>query len=438
MSVPDRHPAPAFDVFNVRFECVYDPTMHVLFGFDGRLHATRLAAATRRVIAADPYLHSRYVEDDEGAFWERLTDEAAAERAFVCVETGDGDEGKLPPHVPPASLDVREGPQLRVTLYRREGAGDRVAVTCHHGFCDARGLKELARLVIATYNRLEDDPAHRPPQRGWYDRGTGGILARFSDEQIRTALALEEPFVDRWRFPCEHTGRGRPRIAYRTLPAARLGTIKAFGRAHGATVNDVLIGAFFLALLAVRNDPSDAGAERSILTSADARRHLDDPGAYPVANLSVAYEITLSADPETRLDDLIGQVAAVTARQKADGLGLGCILFYEEIFAAGMPAVTAFFDGMVGRYDTTAQKNPVFSNTGIIGEEGIVPLRGEEGQTLDLTRACYLPTVCRPYGSLLTASTYRDRITIMSGYEEGPYATDTVERFLDIVEGFLP
>jgi NRPS condensation-like uncharacterized protein len=437
MSTPARHPAPAFDVMNVRFESVYDPTMHVLFGFDGRLDAPRLAAAARRVIAADPYLHSRYVEDEEGAFWEELP-EGAAERAFVCVERGAGEETGLPPDVPPASLDVRQGPQLRVTLYRREGAGDLVAVTCHHGFCDARGLKDLARLVITTYRRLEDDPAFRPPERGWYDRGAGRILARFSEGEIRTALALGEPFVDRWRFPFEHTGLGRPRISHRTLPAGRLAAIKAFGRAHGATVNDVLIGAFFLALLAVRNDPSDLGAVRSVLTSADARRHLDDPGDYSVANLSIAYEITLVAGPEAVLGDVIGQVAAVTARSKANGLGLGCILFYEDIFAGGMPAVTAFFDKMVAQYGETGQKNPVFSNTGIIEEEGLVPLRGEEGRTLDLTHACYLPTVCRPYGFLMTASTFRDRITIMSGYEEGPYAAETVEKFLDLVEGFLP
>ncbi len=435
--IQKRRPAPAFDVFNVHFERIYDPTMHVLFGFDGRLDAARLAEAARRVAAADPYLCSRYVEDEDSAFWESLPDDALG-RVFLRVDLPEGDKQDLPPDIPPPSLDPREGPQLRVVLYRREGAGDLVAVTCHHGFCDARGLKDLARLVLATYNRLADDPAYRPPDRGWYDRGTAGILARFSEDEIRTALAHEEPFVDRWRFPFRNTRRGRPRIAHRTLPAGRLATIKAFGRDHGATVNDVLIAAFFLAVLAVRDDPEDAGAERPILTSADVRRHLTDPGDYSVANLSIAYEVPLSAERGAHLDDVIGQVTAVTARQKANGLGLGCILFYEDLYAGGLPAVHALFDRTIAGYGATGQKNPVFSNTGIIEADGLVPLRGEEGRSVDITHACYLPTVCRPYGFLMTASTFRNRITLMSGYEEGPYAPETVERFLDLVAGFLP
>jgi NRPS condensation-like uncharacterized protein len=211
-----------------------------------------------------------------------------------------------------------------------------------------------------------------------------------------------------------------------------------FGREHGATVNDILIGAFFLATIAIRDDPTDVGAERSILTSADVRRHLADLGDYSVANLSIAYEVTLSAEPGAGLEDVIGQVTAVTARHKANGLGLGCILFYEDLVTGGLPAVNAFFDEMMAQYSATGQKNPVFSNTGIIEVDDLVPLRGEGGEIVDFTHACYLPTVCRPYGFLMTASTFRDCITIMSGYEEGPYAADTVERFLDLVEGFLP
>ena len=36
---PARHPASSFDVFNVYFERIYDPTMHVVFTFDGGIEA---------------------------------------------------------------------------------------------------------------------------------------------------------------------------------------------------------------------------------------------------------------------------------------------------------------------------------------------------------------------------------------------------------------
>ena len=56
---PARHPASSFDVFNVYFERIYDPTMHVVFTFDGGIEAEVMREATMRLIASDPYLRSR-------------------------------------------------------------------------------------------------------------------------------------------------------------------------------------------------------------------------------------------------------------------------------------------------------------------------------------------------------------------------------------------
>ena len=429
---PVRRPAPAFDLFNVYFERLYDPTMHVVFTFDGEIDAGALREAAVRLVASDPYLRSRFADEREGLpVWEEIPEGEGA-RAFVLVPAGEGVS------LPPPPLDVRAGPQVRVTLYRRE-EGDSVVVTCHHGFCDAGGATTLARQVFAAYRGILEDPEFRPAPVEPYDRSTDRILALYSDEERKEALAEEEPFVDRWRFPVERTGRGTPRIASRTLAPERLGRIKEFGREHGATVNDVLIGAFFLALLRVRDDPSDWGAPRSLLTSADLRRrHLRHPEECPPMNLSIAYEVTLSAEEGADLEEIIDQVTAITTRRKAGSLGLAAILFYEGIMAGGMPAVRAFFDDMMGRYLSSGLKNPVFANLGIFDPGDYLPVPGRDGTLLDLVEIQYLPCVCWPYGFLMTASTFRGRLTIMTAYEEGPYSTATVKQFLEYVDGYLP
>ena len=427
-----RHPAPAFDVFNVYFERIYDPAMHVVFTLDGGIDAGILREATMRVIASDPYLRSRYAEVDGLPVWEEIPP-GEWEKAFVL-----GAAGEEPLRTPPPPLDVRAGPQVRVGLYR--GAeGDIVAVTCHHGFCDAAGVMAVAREIFFAYRGLTADPDFRPPLRKPYERGTDRILALYSEEERQQALAEEEPFVDRWSFPVERMGRGAPRIASRTLAPERLGRIKAFGRTHGATVNDVLIAAFFLALLKVRDDPSDRDAPRSILTSADLRKRY--PGCYgeklPI-NLSVAYEVTFSAAEGAEMEEIVGRVAEATVRRKEERPGLAAILFYERIMAGGMPAVRAFFDEMAGRYLASGNKNPVFSNLGIFDPGDFLPIPGKDGAALDIRGIRYLPCVCRPYGFLMTASTFRDCLTLMTAYEEGPYSTETVERFLEYVDGYLP
>jgi len=430
-SSPLRHPAPAFDVFNVYFERIYDPTMHVVLTLDGEIDAGVMKEATKRLIASDPYLRSRFAEVDGRAAWEEVPAEQW-EGAFGLFPAGGVES------LPPPPLDVRAGPQVRVGLYRRE-EGDIVAVTCHHGFCDATGALTLARDLFAAYRGIVEDPGFRPPPRAPYDRSTDRILALYSEEERQRALAEEEPFVDRWRFPVERTGRGTPRIARRTLAPERLGRIKAFGREHGATVNDVLIGAFFLAFQKIRDDPSDRGAPRSLLTSADLRRRY--PGLYedcPLTNLSIAYEVTLSAGEGAELEDIIGQVTAITARKKAGNPGLAAILFYEGIMAGGMPAVQAFFDEMVGRYGASGLKNPVFSNLGVLDPGDYLPVPGKDGAAPGIQDIQYLPCTCWPYGFLVIASTFRDCLTLATAYEEGPYSTATVERFLEYVDGYLP
>ena len=430
---PVRHPAPAFDVFNVYFERIYDPTMHVVFTLDGEVDAEAMREATMRLVASDPYLRSRYAEVDGRPVWEEIPEELW-DGAFVQVPAGDDE----PLTTPPPPLDVRSGPQVRVNLYRRE-EGDIVAVTCHHGFCDATGALTLARDLFAVYRGIVDDPGFRPPSRAPYERNTDRVLALYSEEERRQALAEEEPFVDRWRFPIERTGRGTPRVARRTLAPERLGRIKTFGREHGATVNDVLIGAFFLAFQKIRDDPSDRGAPRSFLTSADLRRKY--PGLYDDAlltNLSIAYEATLSAGEGAQLPEIVGPVTAITARKKSGSLGLATILFYEEIMAGGIPAVRTFFDQMIERYGASGHKNPVFSNLGVFDPGDYLPVPGKDGATLGIRDIQYLPCVCWPYGFLMIASTFRDRLTLGTAYEKGPYSTAVVERFLEYVDGYLP
>lgn len=414
------HPAPPFDLFNVYFERIYDPTMHLLFAFDGEVDADLLKEATFRLLAANPYLRCRFAEGDGMPCWEEIAKEEW-ERAFVVLPPGT--------EMPPAPLDVRRGPQLRVSLLR-QGGGDMVVVTGHHGFSDVHGLLELARELFAAYRGTA------PTLTGWYDRGADQVLAHFSAEEITRAREAEKPFVDRWRFPIERTGRGTPGIAYRTLPPEYLRRAKEFGKKHGATVNDVMIGAFFLAFKEIRDDPADQGAPRSVLTAADLRRYLDHP-VQPM-NLSVSYEVTLTAGEGAGLEDVIDQVTATTRWRKEIGLGLGCISFYDEIYAGGMPGIGAFFDGMMQGYEETGLKNPVFSNIGILDPGDALPIEGKNGTPLDLRTICLLPCVCWPYGFLMTLSTFRNAMTIVSAYEEGPYSRETVERFLDHVVEYLP
>lgn len=426
----NRHPVPAFDLFNVLFERIYDPSIHIVLSFDGRLDESAMETATERLIGANPYLGSRFRVVDGVPAWEEVPDDRR-EAAFSLHEH-DRD-----PEVPPLPLDVRTAPQVRVGLFRGE-AGDTLVITIHHGFCDVSGLFSLTRDLFSTYRSIFDDPGYRPASTGAYDRGTNRILSRYNEEERTRARNEATPFIDRWRFPVVRTGRGRPRVSSLTLAPDRLRAIGAFAKEHGATVNDALLGAYFLAILRVRDDPADRNAPRGILTSADMRRSLPDPDACPPMNLSIAFEITLSVPEGAGLAEIIGDIAAETTLCKAGAFDAGCILFYEDLYARGLAAVDAFFDEMADRYVSSGLKSPVFSNLGIIDEADFLPVPGPDGNPISLRDARIVPCVCWPYGFLTVASTFRGRLTLTTAYEEGPYSAATVEQFLGYMDESLP
>ena len=460
-----KKPAPVFDVFNVYFDMIYEPTMHILLEFDGRLNEKIFHEALIRYIESDPYLSSQFIEINNEFFWKKISESKIKDCFFLKENSGDAGnifESALPP------LDVYSGPQIRGIIYRNDSQ-DFILLSCHHGFCDAGGLKLMAKELFFVYKNLIANPKYRPEYKGWYYRGTDKILKGFSDNYLKIVSENEKPFSDKWAFPYEKKGRGTPKTALRTLNPKRLEKIKEFGKNNNATVNDIIIGAFFLALLKINSCNSEKGYEKSILTSADIRKYYGrDKENYP-ANLSVAFELSLYAKQSSELKDIIIQITEITKKLKSGDLGLGCIIFYEDMFLKGSSFIKNFFENMILSYDKTNFKNPVFSNTGIINSDdyseipkttdagfnkshikdtsktidlGNIPCRNGSDiynkSCLNVTNAWFLPVICWPPGFLMTVSTFKNSLSLICGYEQGPYSKEKIEDFLEYVDDILP
>ncbi len=429
-SKDEKQAAPVFDVFNVFFDRIYEPSMHIVFCSDGIIDDIILKKAVTQYLKSDPYLSSRFEIKDGMYFWHHESG-YKTEDYFYLKKIAGSAEYIL--NNPPPPVNVYKGPQIRAGIYRNESS-DFLVFSCHHGFCDAGGLKFMAKEIFSIYRELKKNPLYIPEYKGWYYRGTKDILDKFSPEYIKSVLADETPFSDRWAFPFEYIGRGTPQFSMRKLSPVRMKKIKEFGKKYNATVNDILIGAFFLALLKINSCDSDEESEKSILTSADIRKYYGRDFDNHPQNLSVAFQISLKAKRDYELKDIIEETAKITRRKKSKDLGLGCIAFYEKIFSEGEFFINGFFDNMMQSYEKTNFKNPVFSNIGIIDENYFSNLKAKNNTDLNVTDAFFLPVVCHPPGFLMTASTFKDSIFIVCGYEEGPYSKDTVERFLEYTD----
>jgi len=437
---PERAPAPPFDIFNIYFDSIYDPTMHLCFSLNGRIDEERFRSAFMLVLESDPYLSSRYMEQNGAAYWERIPrDRCEKGFSFHIVNEGEGSESnRVPPDVPPGFVDVYSGPSAAAAVFRMEGKGDIVTVSIHHGCSDVHGLIDLASFLFTVYRKLGEDPGFVPEFRGWYDRDAKKILDRFPDEEIEKEAGNEGRIIDRWTFPYQYRGRGTPRYSFRTISGERLALIKEFGKRYGATVNDVLIAAYILALIELRDDPSDLNDLRGVLTSADMRRHLPGVGDYSVENLSVAYMIEIVAGDGNSMKEAVKKVAEITGEKKSGAFGVFDIKFYEDLCSQGLDAIRDFFSEIHSGYDTTSFKNPVFSNIGIIDCDRFEPGFGSDGSPLSVGSAIFLPVICWPLGFLATASTWKGSLSIQCGYEDGPYSSGTIEKFLDLIDRLLP
>jgi NRPS condensation-like uncharacterized protein len=430
-----RFTAEPFDVFNVFFERIYDPTMHFMVRYSGRVDEEILRRSVFLTLGSVPFLSAKFVESDEECFWKKLNPERCQE-AFVLHRGCTSEE--MPPVKPPKTLDVRSDPQIRVDLFRPENSGgDLITVTCHHGAMDARGLVDISEYIFVVYRELCRDCRFIPEIQS-PDRSLSRIYNMYPDSVLKEALAEEEKITDTWNFPFLYHGRGGRRMARRDFGPERLSEAKEVCRRYGGTVNDLLIAVFFLAFCKVRDDPVDDNRKNAILTSVDLRRYIPDIENCSPANLSAAYEISAVTNRYFGIGDILPGIIAATKERKNNYLGLGSVLFYRNLYNEGIPRIKEFFDGMISSYRDSDLKNPVLSNIGVISGEKFSNIPGKNGTLLSPEDLCFLPVVCYPPGFLLTASTFNGVLSVFTGYESGPYDESDINRFLETFDDLFP
>ena len=136
----------------------------------------------------------------------------------------------------------------------------------NHMVCDAAGFKAYLYFLCTIYSGLMDDPTYRPTAITG-DRSMRMVLRRLGVGVKFKSLFLQSGENNRTggdRFPLSERGEARPFILTRKLERERTAALKDYGRAKGATLNDVVLTAFYRCLFQQ--------------TGAEARRQAPDTG----------------------------------------------------------------------------------------------------------------------------------------------------------------
>jgi NRPS condensation-like uncharacterized protein len=438
---PDRIPASPMDQFNYALQGLGESTMHFAIVFDGVLDTGRLEQACAAARELVPVVGSRFVEA-AAPYWERIPGGNVHDRIRVHPSA---DRDRDIQNVLTLPVDPATGPPVRLDILR-SGSGDTLCITVHHAAMDAHGLIVYAQLLAGFYRNpgAGQGRSLSPSQ----DRSLTRLLSQFPKGNPVPVITAPAPRHQGWTFPARPGDCTKRAFAIRTLPAERMSAIRSAARIRGATVNDLLLAAFFSALCDYsRPEPA---TDLPISVSIDLRRYLAMKKSAPaetdpdtnvpvallpldtIANLSVAFDVMLPTGSRS-FDERIMQASTAMQVHKAHNPGIDAALEIESYgytnFAGFTERVRLMRDEAAGTGATT----PLLGNIGILPEAATA-----FSPDLPVINAFIAGIVINPPGIALGVTTFRNRMTLSIGYGSADIQHDRMERFMDTLTGYLP
>ena len=321
-TIPDRFPAAAIDkiIASGQDIGIADFMLQMELVFERALDAERLARSLDLVLDARPILGCRLVTEKKKVYWEQLTE---PRQDIFCLTTEPAEIDRFRDR----PIESRQGPQINACLHRT-AAGDRLILKVAHQVCDAAGLNDIAAELSRIYAQLVNNRGYRPQPDVRGARDCGQIMRHLPwyiypvlvFNFLRTTLSNQIPQkTHALQVP---TGPHTPfTFIMRHLSPARVARLAAYGRKLQATVNDLMIAAFYRALL--KAAAWDGRAALRIQTTVDLRRwYIPSGRAEGICNLSTYEYINLGRAPGRDFAATLSRVSAVTRRKKTGWIGL--------------------------------------------------------------------------------------------------------------------
>jgi NRPS condensation-like uncharacterized protein len=344
--------AEAFDQFQLLCDVngFNDHQVHGVLRFEVGPDEEVLKKAVTLSIEAIPILGTRYVAGARPC-WTSL-DPQDSGRAFVMAQTEVEFESFVASRV-----DESLGPQVMVCALKASPSA--VAFKMNHMVCDGTGFKQYLYLLAEIYSRLMADSEYRP------NAITGDRSMRCVLQRIAIGAKLKSLFLQRKennlaggsRFPLSDGGEVRPFILTRKLGVERTAALIDRGRQKGATLNDVVLSAYYRCLF--KRLALSPGAGLQIPVMVDMRRYLDDGGEFTsLTNLASTAMTQLEYRPEEHFEGTLRRVKAMMDRKKARSIGLNGFIKINLIFQI-------FGDRIANHLLRSILKNPLLCMTNL-------------------------------------------------------------------------
>lgn len=410
--------AELWDKMHYLFRDFNDRMVHVELRYDYEIDPEALKTVLICFFEKDPVFHSSFTDNRISPFWTvkdyRIDD-------VLTVSSPDDVDGAvdsfLTQCLPPES-DL----QMKVALFLNGGK----SVLCiieNHMCMDGGDFKYFLKALCKNYSDYVTMKV-TPADIRHGSRSYENVYADFSYTEKRMAKNLYRNVCakDKHRFPLVPDSiRDKSFIVKRKIGTDTFAAIKAVGKAHGATINDMLLTAYFYSLYELAGFGEDESV--TISCAVDLRRHIKDVSDEGLTNHTAFMQTNIPRRGKDIFETL-GYVTASAEKFKKDKfMGL-----------YGLPLLNLGYSILPQAASETIIKigysNPflAMSNIGILDSAGLA-LCGNEPTDGYMTGAVkYKPYV------LLSVTSLRNELTLSMCVRGCDEDRAMVNRFFDLLE----
>ena len=410
--------AELWDKMHYLFRDFNDRMVHVALYYDFCIDIEKLKTVLICFFEKAPVLHSSFVDNKIAPHWE--VREYHIDDVLTVAYPEDMEaavDAFLTQYIPPES-DL----QMKAAVFLKDGQSV-LCIVENHMCMDGGDFKYFMSALCQAYSEY-DREGKSPVALRTGKRDYAAVYEDYSYAEQRMAKNLYKNVCakDDHRFPLTRDSiRDASFIARRTIPASKFDQIKAAGKSHGATVNDMLLAAYFYSLYEL------AGYDRSesvtISCAVDLRRHIKDNSGEGLTNHTAFMQCAVPERGEDVFQTLRYVVASSEKYKKDKFMGL-----------YGLPLLNLGYSVLPHAASEEIIKigysNPLLamSNIGILDEKALA-LSGHEPTEGFMTGAVKY----KPY-ALLSATTLRKAITLSMCVRGNEEDREIVERFFDMFE----
>ena len=317
----------------------YDRMMHYAIFYDGELDIDIIRKSVKAVVDKVPVLHSQYKANFVRPYW-KIREDYTLEEMAEYEEVEDLEAATV--EFLKGDVDNKSKLQFKCKVFSSKGKCSFATIVNHQCF-DGSDYKYCMFKIVEFYNSYKrvgniDNVAFKEGKRDLsqlYEnmepeiaKKAKGLYNNASKTGIKTAFRFTDDKDCKKRF------------IMKMIPKELFEKAKAKSKAEGASINDVMLAAYFRALVKEIGCKNDEPI--NITSMMDLRRHMLTKDTIGVTNMTAFMPCKLADGIGGTFEDTLARVKEQTSKQKNDDvsglygiplLGLAYKLFWLDCIA---------------------------------------------------------------------------------------------------------